>query len=89
MTRDDIIRVARDAGFDESNAVCAVVVRHSNGSWVGIEERLVLFATLVAAVERAACAKQMDAIARTCLEENSDHEPLEYAAAVIRARGAP
>lgn len=57
MTRDDIIRMAREAGFDESNAVCAVIVRHSNGSWVGIEERLAVFAELVAAAEREAITK--------------------------------
>lgn len=60
MTRDEIIRMARDAGFDESNAVCAVVVRHSNGSWVGIEERLVSFAALVAAAERATISELLD-----------------------------
>lgn len=84
MTRDDIIRMAREAGFDESNAVCAIVVRHSNGSWVGIEERLAAFAGLVAQAEREACATICDIkwmaesycglTARACAEE-------------IRARG--
>ena len=76
MTKDNIIRMARDAGFDESNAVCAVVVRHSNGSWVGIEERLALFADLVAAVEREACAAICDRFALR------DMHPAECAAAI-------
>ncbi len=37
--------------------------------------------------EREALSKKMDAIAQTCREENSDHAPFEYAAAIIRARG--
>lgn len=56
MTRDDIIRMARGAGFETGTALCEVVVRHSNGSWVGINAELIEFASLVAAAERADCA---------------------------------
>ena len=87
MTRDDIIRMAREAGFETGTALCEVVVRHSNGSWVGIDAELIEFAVLVAAAEREACAAKMDAIAHQCRIEDSDCEPFVYAAAVIRARG--
>lgn len=57
MTRDDIIRMAREAGFTDSNRVSQLIVRHSNGSWVDVEERLARFAALVAAAEREACER--------------------------------
>ena len=46
MTRDDIIRMAREAGIDEFGS---------------LDERLIFFAALVAAQEREACAKVCDA----------------------------
>ena len=56
MTRDEIIKLAREAGFVHSNPHSEVIVRHSNGSWQSIEERLDQFAKLVAAAEREQCA---------------------------------
>ena len=50
MTRDDIIRMAREAGF-ESNSLG---MTYTSGSLSDLLER---FATLVAAAEREACAK--------------------------------
>lgn len=83
MTRDDIIRMAREAGM--------LIPSFRIGGGLALGTCAVpdfeRFAGFVAQAEREACAKQMDAIARTCREENSDHEPFEYAAAVIRARG--
>ena len=112
MTRDDIIRMARESGFAKGTEPHSVVVRHSNGSWVGVYAELNVFAYKViehflattgqyvtndasreaaiqaaVEVEREALSKKMDAIAQTCREENSDHEPFKYAAAAIRARG--
>ena len=78
MNRDDVIRMAWDAGV-------WIPMGSEREKCVDTLQR---FAAMVAAAEREACAKQMDAIARTCREENSDHEPFAYAAAVIRARGA-
>ena len=53
MTRDDIIRMAREAEIDaESDTLC----RYEG--WV---EPLQRFATLVAAAEREACAKLAEA----------------------------
>ena len=70
MTRDDIIRMAREAGASFETA-----------------ESMFRFAALVAAVEREACAQDMDRIAKSCRHENSDPEPFLWAAAMIRARG--
>ena len=75
MTRDEIIRMAREAGDD---------VEHTLPSDLDFLER---FTAFVAAVEREACAVKMDAIAHQCRMENSDCEPFVWAAAAIRARG--
>jgi len=82
MTRDEIIKMAREAGFDTSSNQVYV--------WAGQERvlsELTNFATLVAAAECEKCAAIMDAIAHQCRVENSDCEPFVYAAAAIRARG--
>ena len=52
MTRDDIIRLARESGG-------ADITSHGWTSWVGVHstEFLERFAALVAAAEREACAK--------------------------------
>ena len=47
MTQDEIIRMAREAGFNESG--CAGII--------GVEDFLERFAAIVAAHEREACAK--------------------------------
>ena len=60
MTQDEIIRMAREAGFGWHTPSEQIIVRHSNGSWIGIEEQLERFAALVAAHEREACAKVCD-----------------------------
>ena len=75
MTRDDVIRMAREAGDD---------VEHTLPSDLDFLER---FASIVAAAEREACAAKMDAIAHRCRMEDSDCEPFVYAAFAIRARG--
>ena len=74
MTRDDIIRMAREAGIDaEKDTLC----RYEG--WV---EPLTRFAELVAAAEREACAKVCDEVG------NRDTDTHAWdAAAAIRARG--
>lgn len=89
MTRDEIVELARDAGFNQSNPYEELIVRHSNGSWIGVTNRLERFAALVAAAEREACAAICDAEGR---EWDSDDVVTEknYAAHCahrIRARG--
>jgi hypothetical protein len=51
MTRDDIIRMAREAGIGETP-----------GWFNCVEEELERFAELVAAAEREACAKQLESL---------------------------
>lgn len=74
MTRDDIIRMAREAGF-ESNSLG---MTYTSGSLLDLLER---FAELVAAAEREACAKVCD--------EVGQHPSLtpRHCAEAIRARG--
>jgi len=75
MTRDDIIRMAREAGFEK------VVAIHPDGSktvTVAPVPELEAFATLVAAAEREACAK---------LCEAQDEYGWQQYADAIRARG--
>ena len=79
MTRDHIIETALQ---------CGVWIPMAQGQErEQTIDRLQRFVGRAVEAEREACAKQMDAIARICREENSDHEPFEYAAAAIRARG--
>ena len=80
MSQDDIISMAREAGF-ESNSFCPAITRHSNGSWVGVVYELEAFAALVAAAEREACAKVCDSrAAKSYLSE------AKSCATAIRAR---
>lgn len=44
MTREDIVRMARESGFAKGTEPHSVVVRHSNGSWVGVYAELNVFA---------------------------------------------
>ena len=84
MNRDDIIRMAREAGMREGD----------NGDWTATDaaltypecvytENLERFANLVAAAEREACAKVCEAEG-----ERSDASWISCAFA-IRERGAP
>ena len=71
MNRDDIIRMAREAGLQTD----------TSGVWVDdgyIDDQLARFAALVAAAEREACAKVCD----KHWDDNGQH-----CANAIRARG--
>ena len=77
MTRDDIIRMAREAGIDaENDTLCR------NEGWV---EPMVKFASLVATAEREACAKVCDEY--DVAEDVCSSDTAESIAAAIRARG--
>ena len=80
MTREDIIRMAREAGAGVSTS--AIPLEHP---WVFLPEELERFAVLVAAEEREACAKVCEAEAEGQYD-NMDI-PLTIAADLIRARG--
>jgi hypothetical protein len=83
MTRDDIIRMAREAGFNQILATNA-----GEDAWIDdgfYVEELKNFAVLVAAAEREACAK-------VCFDMAQQHNDirsaaLEMASEYIRARG--
>ena len=36
MTQDEVIALAREAGFCDSNSFSPVIVRHNSGAWVSI-----------------------------------------------------
>jgi len=60
MTTEEMIEIAKDAGFREREGVIRTM--HSSGAWVAINDELERFAALleamVAAKERKACAEQ-------------------------------
>ena len=78
MTRDDVIRMAREAGLKKDDY------------WVWHVDLLERFAALVATCEREACARVCDGLAHgdTSNEyKNGYTEAAERCAAAIRARG--
>lgn len=75
MTRDDIIKMARDAGFYGSE-----ILGEHDYDVVGLVADLERFAALVAATEREACAK-------VCEESHWSLDDRNEYAAAIRARG--
>ena len=80
MRKDDIIRMAREAGFP-----IAWISDNDGGviRWADIER----FAALVAAAEREACAKVCDARAIECDGFTEEQHASEKLAEDIRARG--
>ncbi len=79
MNIDDIIRMAREAGFDLTMFEFSLgFVTH------GTHEEFEHFAALVAAVEREACAELCEAIDK---EYEGEDVLATWCAAAIRARG--
>jgi hypothetical protein len=92
MNRDDIIRMAREAGlihFYDSEGHCTgitdapLITEDLDRNDSRLVEMLAPFAALVAAAEREACAKLMGEL--TCMGDAK--ECFEVAATYIRARG--
>jgi len=86
MTKEDIIGMAREAGFER------VVAIHSDGSktvTVAPVLELEAFANLVAAAEREACETAVEDIARKYQQahEVSAENVADACAYAIRARG--
>jgi hypothetical protein len=88
MTREDIIRMAREAGFPDYAMGLA-----SEDAWQKTE----LFAALVAAAEREACAEVCEKQMKSYMSKQYTVDPLggfrerfaaEQCAAAIRARGS-
>jgi hypothetical protein len=75
MTRDDIIRMARENSFyrDGENT--------QKPLWVWTDDELVRFAALVAAAEREACAQILDSV-----DNYANPMTANDCAAAIRAR---
>lgn len=73
MTRDDIIRMARDAGFEGLRVGRVPLIPM-------IERHLTQFAALVAAAEREACIEDV-------MRELDSNGHAHAIAAAIRARG--
>ena len=69
MTRDDIIRMAREAGFAVSSVAPEIGVIWCSDEYP-IDEEIYRFADLVAAAEREVCAKRLDAIGCDHCAEN-------------------
>ncbi len=88
MNRDDIIRMAREAGFvvdEKSQQHQPNCIFHT---WHMIDEVLARFAALVIAAEREACAKVCDSEAEDKTYQTGYlQEAAEDCAAAIRARG--
>lgn len=88
MTRGDIIRMAKEAGFDALLPSEEILGRGRiyTGSDDEISDELERFANLVAAAEREACAQVCD----LAIEANSyqgNHWTIRGCANAIRARG--
>jgi hypothetical protein len=88
MTRDDIIRMAREAGFEEGYGNHLFPPGDYREEVVPVTDEIIRFAALVAKREREACAKVCEWEAAK-LEQWHPREALEVGicAAAIRARG--
>jgi hypothetical protein len=84
MTRDDIIRMAREAGFRFSDEEGPLMANHAEWQRQLFER----FGTLVAAAEREACAKVCEDMDLHNNELRPEYQRgLLNAARAIRARG--
>ena len=86
MNQDEIIAMAKEAGFDMSNLPS---IRAAN-VYGEVNDELARFADLVAANEREACAQVCDASVEEWLRLDGSHHELTEAqmlADEIRARG--
>jgi hypothetical protein len=81
MTKDDIIRMAREAGFADTDDHGVWI---TDGYW---DEDLIRFAALVAAHEREECAKVCESLDLPTVVGKSWDEGTIDCAKAIRARG--
>jgi hypothetical protein len=85
MTRDDIIRMSQEAGFEIEKTLYGPVPCVDGR---GIDDRLERFAALVAAHEREACAKLCEGLRPSKPEyDQRFNDGCTLSAAAIRARG--
>ena len=83
MTRDDLTRMARAAGFSVDDADFIAAPQTAR---VGFQLELERFAALVAAAEREACARVCEGLTGRSYEFDMGRL---HGAAAIRARSAP
>ncbi len=87
MTRDDIIKLAREAGIDSMPADYT----YRSSYYAGTSDEIERFAALVAAAEREACAKvcdqKVDAEYATGKVDHNEMGWTQACAIAIRARG--
>ena len=83
MTHEEIIAMARDAGFD----MCRLPSIRASNVYGEVNDELERFAALVAAKEREACAKVCDERARLTTLSNHRRCDADGLARAIRARG--
>ncbi len=92
MNKEDIIRMAREAGLRVGTNLSGVVLVGSPAE-IGLAhltiEELERFAALVAAHEREACAKVCDAVQKKNEDDGAWMWEARNCAAAIRARGQP
>ena len=84
MTRDEIIKLAREAGFAINTRTGEINASHGSYNWI-ISRELERFASLVAAAEREACAKASEQQIERWVDDRARYAASECAAA-IRAR---
>lgn len=87
-TIDNIIAMARKAGFRTSNAFSPLIVRHSNGSWVDVSEFLERFAALVAAAAQEDIQEQCRIIGMSAERELRHRSVMQQALEVMGLMGA-
>jgi hypothetical protein len=91
MTRDDIISMAREAGFEIglNEHGQSILNPHTNDNEM-LNDELKRFADLVAAAEREACAEicdQQKLVTPEWIMDEHYNEAISHCAAAIRARG--
>jgi len=86
MNTEQIIKLAREAGFTQKNGFSKLIVRHSNGAWVDIADDLMRFAALVAQAERE--SRQAAQVENEQLKARLAHSGVELRKAVRDEREA-
>jgi hypothetical protein len=72
MNHDDIISMAREAGFTASNGFSQLIVRHSNGSWVDVAPEAETMTNLAYEAGAAAERERIEAVGRLLYEITGD-----------------
>ena len=85
MTRDDIIRMAKEAGFEDGYGNHLFPPGDYMEEVIPVTDEIVRFAALVAAAEREACAKACNQLSWK-VSDDITRAAFTMAADIIRAR---